>query len=304
MAGGLLLGLPIVLAILTALAAAPVAAGAADERVAPTAAGRFMQARLSIDEVGIDADWYLPAGNAAALLILQHGYTRDCANLRGTSMQLMEHGLMVLCLNAQMSGGNPLLADALAALLAAGLTAPDGQAVPRQIIVGGHSAGAAFAARVGWRLAQAAPGRLLGALFFDPVASGNFARFLLAISDAGSRPVLAISARPGGCNVQSNALPALRLVRRAALDAGHDGFVGVMLTDRSTHVDVEGSDTTAFAVRACGQGAPLPANTAALRRLASEWALVMAVGERETKGRAGGVAAPPWSLDAAAVPIE
>ena len=308
-------GLRVMLVLGAVLNTAPVAAQAPDQGMQSRGAGRHVQGTLTLDEALIDADWYLPAGEPLALLVLQHGYTRDCANLRGTSLQLMRHGLMVLCLNAQMSGGNPLLADALASLLAGGLAAPGAPTLPRTIIVGGHSAGAVFAARVGWRLATAAPDRLLGALLLDPVASGGFADHLQVVSEAGRRPVLAISANPGACNAQNNALPALRQVRQAALDAGREGFVGVRLTDRSTHVDAEGEDTTAFAVRACGQGAPLPANTDALRRLASVWAVGMASGERDAKGQGakgqgakgqdlrGKEANPAW-LGANASPID
>ena len=74
-------------------------------------------------------------------------------------------------------------------------------ALAQQIIVGGHSAGARFAVRLGERLAALAPQRLAGALLFDPVATPGF----------------------------EAQLPALRRVRQDALDAGHEGFVGVQL---------------------------------------------------------------------------
>ena len=72
--------------------------------------------------------------------------------------------------------------------------------------------------------------------------------------------------------------PALRQVRQDAQAAGRDGFVGLQLTDRSTHVDVEGRDTNTLGVVACGQGRPRSANTDALRTLAGQWALDAANG--------------------------
>ena len=78
------------------------------------AAGTVVSTTLQIDGVDYPADWYLPNGTATGLMLLQHGFSRGCGNLRNTSKAVMEKGLMVLCLNADMSGGNPKLAEALA----------------------------------------------------------------------------------------------------------------------------------------------------------------------------------------------
>lgn len=241
----------------------------------------LVSATLAIGGSETAVEWTLPAGEAAALVTLQHGFARHCSQLRETARRIAARGLLTLCIEAPMARGNPDLADALAALLAGGVGAPRGGALPSKIIVGGHSAGAVFAARLGARLDALAPQRLAGALLFDPVAAEGFAGDLLAISRAGQRPVLAITAAAGGCNAGHSAYPALHAVRRDAQAAGRDGFVGVELTEGSTHADVEGDDTDWMAVVACGR--PLPANTERLRTLAAQWADEMAGGITPTR---------------------
>jgi hypothetical protein len=86
------------------------------------------------------------------------------------------------------------------------------------------------------------------------------------------RPVLAVAAPPLRCNAMALADAALQRVAREAQAEGRSGFVGIMLTDRATHVDAEGEDTEALAVRACGDGPPQPANVQALRELLAAWA--------------------------------
>jgi dienelactone hydrolase len=244
-------------------------------------AGTIVTTRLDIDGTDYSATWYLPHADATALLVLQHGFSRRCSHLRETTRQLMAAGLMALCIDAAMAGGNLALADALAARLAGGaadgLAAPEGRMLPERIIVGGHSAGGRFAARLGSQLAQSAPQRLAGALLFDPVATAGFGADLQRLSDAGQRPVLALFAAPHACNAQLNALPALRQVRQAALAAGRDGFVGFLAGVGATHADVEGEDSDGLAALACGR--PLPVQVAQLRALALRWARAVAHGE-------------------------
>lgn len=251
-----------------------------------TAGGRVVSAVLNIGGTDYEVDWFLPNDNASALATVQHGFARRCSNLRQTGIRLMQQGLMGLCVNASMAGGNPALAEALAVTLTSGISAPDGRPVPDKLIVGGHSAGGLFASRVGWKLDAIAPQRLRGAVLFDPVAAGpSMTTNLMAVSHAGQRPVLAVTANASSCNAQNNGYVALRQVRADAIAAGRDGFVGVQLTERSTHVDVEGGDTGAGQI-ACGR--PRPANTEALRTLAAQWAADIASGTRTPDVYPGG----------------
>jgi dienelactone hydrolase len=250
------------------------------------ARGKQIAAALELGGSEYRATWYLPPRDAPALVLMQHGFNRSCHNLRESSRQLMGAGLLVLCLDASMAGGNPALAEALATRLAGGLSAPEGRVLPQRIVVGGHSAGARFAVSVGARLDALAPQRLAGALLFDPVATPGFEAQLLRISDAGRRPVLAVMAPAHDCNALHNALPALREVQREARRADRDAFVGVQLGDDATHVDVEGEDGDWLGNTACGQ--PTAANVALLRALAVRWALDMAQGPPPRPPAAGG----------------
>ncbi|MBT9597919.1 MAG: alpha/beta fold hydrolase [Vitreoscilla sp.] len=282
------MNLPVLLPVVLALGAALADPAAAETDAAPEA-GSIVKAPLTLGNKTYTAFWHLPAGEPLGFIQVQHGFSRNCNHQRDTIARFMNQGLMALCLNADMSGGNPALADRLAAALVAGLTAPDGRPVPEMIVVAGHSAGGHFASRLGWTLASLVPQRLVGAVLFDPVAAdSSFTTNLRGVSAAGQRPVLAVSANAGACNAQNNAYPALRRVQAEALAAGRDGFVGLQLTDRSTHVDSEGNNTDFLGWSACFQGKPRPVNTGTLRDLTSTWARDQVTGLRTLPAYPGG----------------
>lgn len=203
------------------------------------------------------AQWTAPPGRAALLLVLEPGFARRCSHLLGTARRLAEAGALVLCVDAPMTGGNPALADAFAGWLAGGLRDPQGHEVPARVVVGGLSAGAAFAARLGARLDALAPQRLAGALLLDPVATAAFGADLQRV--APGRPVLALVAPPHACNAMNNALPALRAAGVEAVDLG----------PAATHLDAEGDDGDALGRAACGT--PQPQAVEALRARAVQW---------------------------------
>lgn len=268
--------------------AQPVRAEAEAAAAAPAATATVVRAPVTVGGQVYTADWFVPAGEPVALVTVQHGFTRGCGNVRETGLVLAGAGLLGLCLNAPMAGGNPALADALAAAIAGGaVTAPAGAVLPARIVVGGHSAGGLFASRLGFALAALAPSRLAGAVLFDPVDAGTaLAPNLRAISATGQRPVRAVNANPGPCNANGNAGPALAALRAEALAAGGDAFVGVQLIDRSSHVDVEGRDTNLLGSATCG--VPRRANSEVLRTLAARWAADAAAGTRGTDAYPGG----------------
>lgn len=284
------------LALLGGCAGLPTPPPHADE-----AAGgpRLAFSTLALAGTEIGAEWQLPARPPQAplaLMLLQHGFARQCANLRETARRIAATGVATLCLNADMAGGQPALAAALAAAWAAGLALPDGQSAPERLIVGGHSAGALFAAEVGRAVAARAPQRLAGAILFDPVGGAGLTAALLAVSDGGRRPVRAMAALASRCNAQGLGMPALAAVHEAALAAGGDGFVGVLLLEGSTHIDAEGADTDTAAVLACGDGWPRPDNTELLRELAARWVREMAQARADPAPAAAGLT----SIDALA----
>lgn len=261
----------------------------ADTTVYSGADGKVINAQLTVGGTSWNVDWYIPSTPAAALVTVQHGFSRGCGNYRDTSKRIMGRGLMVLCLNAPMSGGNPELAAKFADLIASRtLVAPGGVAVPANTIVGGHSAGGHFASAVGARLAVVDYPYLKGAVLFDPVAAEGFTNNLVAISANGLRPVYAVTANGGVCNQWNNAYGALRQISNTARNNGRDGFVGLQLTSGSTHVDSEGNNTDFIGYTACLNLPPKSANTAYLRDLSAAWANDLARGTRDTNAYPGG----------------
>lgn len=248
----------------------------------------------------LDAEWHLPDGAApSALVVLQHGFTRRCAHLRTLAAALAESGVATVCLNAEMTRGNPVLARAwVDRLLATGddaLRLPGGGPLPRRIVVAGHSAGAHFAAIAGEHLDARAPQRLAGALLLDPVSAGPaFATALAAGSDEGRRPVHALLAEPHACNARGNARPALLAIRDRARAAGRDVFVGLRLVG-GTHADAEGPDSDTLAGWVCGRAQPAVVET--LRRLSVQWVQAMA-------GPVQARSTPPLTPPAETAPIE
>jgi pimeloyl-ACP methyl ester carboxylesterase len=210
----------------------------------------------------LDVEWTLPPPSAEgprAWVLLQHGFARRCANLRGTAAALAAEGVTVLCLNADMAAGAPALAQALAAWwLSPAARSPDGRAAPVRAVLGGHSAGGLFAAQVGAALAERAPERVAGVLLFDPVGGPPLAQSLQRLAAEPGRALHATLAPPVRCNAMQLALPALQAAR-----------VQTVMPAGATHVDAEGEDSDTTAVWACREGPPQPAVVAATRRWAA-----------------------------------
>ena len=83
-----------------------------------------------------NGDWYLPNGPAAGAVYLQHGFTRGGGNYRDLAVAMMNQGLMVLSINAPMSGGNEDLAVRVADVLASNPpVSPDGRVFPAANLV-------------------------------------------------------------------------------------------------------------------------------------------------------------------------
>ena len=226
------------------------------------------------DGQALDLEWHLPAGPAQALVTLQHGFARRCANLRGLAQDFAAEGYATLCINADMARGAPALAAALASALAApppdtGPQLPDGSALPPRVIVAGHSAGGLFAVRVGAGLAEQAPGMLAAVLLFDPVGGVDpgpaLQRARQPARGGPAPPVLALLAPPSRCNAGPRARDAFHVALQAAA-------VTVVEVGQGTHLDAEGSDTEAVAVWACREGAPRDAAVRQLRATALAFA--------------------------------
>jgi len=242
--------------------------------------GQCINSQLTVAGTSYNVDWYLPHATASALMLMEHGFSRGCGNLRDTAKATMEKGVMVLCLNADMSGGNPGLGQALGDLLTARtFSPPAGKSLPANYIVGGHSAGGHFASVVGARIANNGYANLKGAVLFDPVAQGGFSANLDAISAGGTRPVLSVAARPSVINLTNNSFGALTGLANT--------FVGIQLVwsgyffgipyGGSCHTDVEGNngDIIGNTAALC---TPNSTQTSRLRDFSSSWAKDLATG--------------------------
>jgi pimeloyl-ACP methyl ester carboxylesterase len=201
----------------------------------------------------IEASWHWPEASPQGLVLLQHGFSRRCANLRGLASAIAGSGWLVLCLNADMAGGNPRLARTFAqALLQGRVVAPDGGPLPQRWVAAGHSAGGAFAKALTAALAVAQPGRVARLLLLDPVG----------VTAVPATPTLALLAPPMACNTMQQSLPALLAAPGAEV---------FQLPADATHMDAEGEDTDAIARAACSPREPQPANVALLREIARRW---------------------------------
>lgn len=222
----------------------------------------------------VTAHWLQPSGPPAAsarVLLLQHGFTRQCRHLAGLRASLARAGWAVVCLDlAHAAGDDALPAELVEALIEGPLQPPGGVRPQARWVVGGFSAGAVLAARTGAAFHARAPARLHGLLLLDPVDARGFGAAIEQVSHGGGRAVLALLANPGPCNAQGSAVTPLR--RLAAQVAPASGATEVVLFVRgSTHVDAEGEDTGDLAVAVCRQGPPQARNVATLREIAGAW---------------------------------
>ncbi|WP_122818352.1 alpha/beta hydrolase [Nocardioides pantholopis] len=266
----------------TLVGAAPAAHADAACNNYSSSSSTCVNSTLSIAGTSYSVDWYLPNGTASALMVFQNGFSRNCAHLRGSSKAIAEKGVMVLCINADMTAGNPDLAAQVGDLLKARTFAPPaGRPLPARYIAGGHSAGGHFASALGARLDANGYPNFAGAILFDPVAASGFTANLEAISDGGARPVLAVTARPSVTNLFNNSAEAL-----VGLDNPYVGiqlvwekYVAGIPVGGSCHIDVEGENTDVIGVVGAGCSANAT-QTARLRDFGSTWARDLATGTR------------------------
>ncbi|MEE4251057.1 MAG: pre-peptidase C-terminal domain-containing protein [Alcanivoracaceae bacterium] len=232
--------------------------------VLQTPSGTVINDSVSFNGEIYNGDWYLPNGPAIGAVYLQHGFTRGGGNYRDLGVALMNQGMLVLSINAPMSGGAGDLAVRVADVLASNPPSPpDGRPFPSSLVLSGHSAGGLHVSLIAERLVQTGnAANLRGLVLLDPVnAFGPFGRVMDVLAPT-SIPVQAVTANGSLCNTFNDTQGALRNLPRQ--------FVGIKLTDRSTHVDSEGNNTDILAQIACGF--PVERNIVALRDFAVAWA--------------------------------
>ena len=77
---------------------------------AQASADTVVAAKVRFGSSSYSADWYLPSNTPKGLVYLQHGFQRNKGHLRALGNSLMAQGLMVLSVNASMTGGAASLA--------------------------------------------------------------------------------------------------------------------------------------------------------------------------------------------------
>lgn len=227
--------------------------------------------QLQGPEGPITTEWQLPDGEPRGWVLLQHGFARQCANLRSTARRLAQSGLATLCLQADMAEGAPALAKAVAHAMQRGdptpLRPPGSTGAGQPWVLVGHSAGALFAARVAQALAHTTPERVAGLILLDPVGGSSLSDALAAVVMQGRLPMRALIAPPSRCNAQQMALPVL--LRAQAISP--PGLVSLQFPAGASHLGAEGEDTERLAVWMCGEGWPDATRTEDLRTSLLTW---------------------------------
>jgi hypothetical protein len=191
----------------------------------------------------------------------------------------MDSGLIVLTMNCSVTRGNPALARKIGDdLVDNPPVPPNGFVLPENLILSGHSAGGLFVCHLGGHLVSRNHTPLKGLILLDPVDDGNgMISNMHAVGNFGL-PVLAILANASSCNSRNNALQLMRNLI--------DPFVGIYLTDNSTHSDAEGASTGGMITFLCGS--PRAHNVAYLKDFTKHWALDMARGTYSAEYYPGG----------------
>lgn len=228
-------------------------------------ADAVVSATVRIGSSNYSGDWYLPTATPKGLVYLQHGFQRNKGHLRALGNSLMAKGLMVLSINAGMTGGAANLAPQVATAFAnRSLTPPNGHALPEHFVLAGHSAGGLHVTLVGAELANRNVAGFRGVILFDAVDANNRMAAAMQQIVNSNRAVYAILANAGSCNSSNNAEPLLKALTGTA-------FVGLKLTSRSAHTDAEGSSSDFFGRLFCGT--PQAQNSAYLQQFAGGWAI-------------------------------
>ena len=237
-------------------------------------------------------DWYFPAGDAKALVWLQHGFAENKDLYAGYARQLADNGFLVAATTLPSAdlfgctvnnlGNNTVYLNNVATLFgtkdatsgalnasfrAARVTAGRADlAMPHKLAFVGHSAGGEAVSYVAGRLRTAYPAtfaQLKGLVLEDPVASpagSNLATGLSALAPTGV-PVYALASPKNSCNADQSGTQQLitNLPGR---------FHGAQIST-GVHQDIYGSDNTALFNLLCGT--PKVGNTNAVRTLTTGW---------------------------------
>ncbi len=271
--------------LVAAAAACAVASLAACE---PTYTVKDTEVSLAVPCGGttnVDARWAFPEGvTPTGMVWLQHGFARSNDNMADLMRRYAARGYVVVNPSFGAFGSCAINAAALHAALAsliAGSASPTSAlqvsadaarsalglaplTLPTNIVLSGHSAGAAAMTAVAGALASnpnpAVSSRLKGIVLLDPVENADNA-MAANLPKLKALPVLTISGANSSCNANSSGTSVLLPTRT--------GFAGVRLPS-GCHCDAEADTTDVLCTLVCGT--PQQKNKDALRDLAVDWA--------------------------------
>lgn len=228
---------------------------------APAMAAQTQEVRIQVGKDSVRGTWYLPAGEAQAWVLLQHGFMRSPGHLKDLAGRFSENGFAVLTLalsQGQMYDTN--FTRAMADVAVKNPPAPGGHALPEHFVIAGHSLGGLFAARLSAEVVRRAPSGFRGTLLLDPVERDENIKSALEYLSITDTPILAIIAEPGTCNMNNNAMASLQRIQRE--------FIGIRMKG-GTHCDAEGRSSDWTCNLACGKSRD--ENVAILQEISGAW---------------------------------
>lgn len=244
--------------------------------------------------VRVAARWYFPPGQPAAVVWLQHGFSRTAANLDIGARAYADAGFLVVsptldsvnlggCAVAYNIADNAAFARTIGGVFGSGqeldsplaaslLRARDSAhrpdvTMPYRMIFSGHSAGGEFVVVAADALRRADPvayRRLAGLMLFDPVNSFfgvNFATAAASLAAAGL-PIRVIASQPSVSNNFGQGVSVLQETTRQE-------FLGSRLVT-GIHIDAEGESTDLIG-ELSELAVPRPRNGRVIRALATGW---------------------------------
>ncbi|MEM9102560.1 MAG: hypothetical protein AAGB12_09555 [Pseudomonadota bacterium] len=217
---------------------------------------------ITMNGQNFSADWYLPDNQARGLVYLQHGFQADKNNVSQLAEVYVSADIMVLAIDASMTGGNPSLAVTVADTFAnQAITPPNGFPLPTRWVFAGHSAGGLHATLIAAELVQLGQS-VAGLVLFDPVDASSLMQTATARLQTAQVPYYGILANGGLCNSFNNSQGFFESIPNQT-------FGGFKLVDGSTHLDAYGTESYWYQSLFCGS--PSTQNINYLREFSLEW---------------------------------
>lgn len=225
--------------------------------------------------VTVAVDWYLPSAPATGVVLLQHGYSGQKADVAPLARAIVaKSGALVVAPSMNSSGSCSIETAAMhqavaqvfasrSALVTSAAAAGWNKPVPEAFVLAGHSAGGNLALDAARYLAgTAAFSELRSVVLFDGGTTNTTSQAPSALQAIPGKQVLTVSSPPGTACKLGDTTPAIVAARPGQ-------FVGVQI-ENGLHLDAIGYAGSAFwGFVVCGW--PAQANVAATQQIGSDW---------------------------------